>query len=82
MSDSFFEPNQLLRDAGRLADIPGVIVQGRYDLVCPMKSAWELAQAWPTAELHIIPDAGHSVLETGITDALVRATDDFALRLG
>lgn len=81
MNDSFLEPNQLLRDAHRLADIPGVIVQGRYDVVCPMKSAWELAQAWPKAELNIIPDAGHSVLEAGTTDALVRATDDFAHRL-
>jgi proline iminopeptidase len=79
--DSFLKPDQLLRDAHRLADIPGVIVQGRYDVVCPMRSAWQLSQAWPGAELQIIPDAGHSVLEPGIVDALVRATDDFARRL-
>lgn len=80
MHDSFLEPDQILRDAGRLADIPGVIVQGRYDVVCPMQSAWELHQLWGAAELQIIPDAGHSAMETGIIDALVRATDEFARR--
>jgi len=80
--DSFLEPNQILRDAGCLAGIPGVIVQGRYDVVCPMQSAWDLHRAWADAELQIIPDAGHSVLETGIIDALVRATNDMARRLG
>ncbi len=79
--DSFLEPNQILRDAGRLAGIPGVIVQGRYDVVCPMQSAWDLHRAWPDAVLQIIPDAGHSALEVGIIDALVRATDDMARRL-
>lgn len=79
--DSFLEDNQILRDAGRLADIPGIIVQGRYDVVCPMQSAWDLQRAWPTAELQIIPDAGHSAFEPGIVDALVRATDSMARRL-
>ncbi len=79
--DSFLEPDQILRDAGRLRGIPGVIVQGRYDVVCPMQSAWDLHHAWPDAELQIIPDAGHSALETGIIDALVRATDNMARRL-
>ncbi len=79
--DSFLEPDQILRDADRLTDIPGVIVQGRYDVVCPMQSAWDLHHAWPGAELQIIPDAGHSALETGIIDALVRATDNMARRL-
>jgi len=79
--DSFLEPNQILRDAERLANIPGIIVQGRYDVVCPMQSAWDLYHAWPGSVMQIIPDAGHSALETGIIDALVRATDDFALRL-
>ncbi len=78
---SFLEPNQILRDAGRLAGIPGVIVQGRYDVVCPMQSAWDLHRAWPDAVLQIIPDAGHSALEVGIINALVRATDDMARRL-
>jgi len=53
-------------------------VQGRYDVVCPMQSAWDLHHAWPGAELQIIPDAGHSALEAGIIDALVRATDNMA----
>jgi proline iminopeptidase len=79
--DSFLEPDQILRDAGRLAEIPGIIVQGRYDVVCPMQSAWDLYHAWPGSIMQIIPDSGHSALETGIIDALVRATDDFALRL-
>ncbi|MCC6302278.1 MAG: prolyl aminopeptidase [Gammaproteobacteria bacterium] len=81
MNDSFLEPDQILRDAHRLADIPGVIVHGRYDAVCPLKSAWDLHQAWPRAELRVIPDAGHSALEPGIVDALVRATVDLSKRL-
>lgn len=79
---AFLGPRQLLADAGRLAGIPGVIVQGRYDLICPMRSAWELHQAWPRAELKIIPDAGHSAFEPGIRAALVEATDQFAGVLG
>lgn len=79
--DSFLSDNQILNDADRLAGIPGIIVQGRYDVVCPMQSAWDLQRAWPDAQLQIIPDAGHSASETGIVDALVRATDDFADRL-
>jgi proline iminopeptidase len=73
--------DQLLRNAGRIRNIPGVIVQGRYDMVCPARSAWDLHRAWPEAQLHIVPDAGHSALETGITSELVNATDRFA-RLG
>jgi proline iminopeptidase len=69
--------DQLLRDAPKLADIPGVIVQGRYDAVCPARSAWELHKAWPKSDLHFIGDAGHSALEPGIVDRLVRATDQF-----
>ncbi|MGE3480100.1 MAG: prolyl aminopeptidase [Gammaproteobacteria bacterium] len=81
MNDSFLAPDQILRDAHRLADIPGVIVHGRYDAVCPLKNAWDLHQAWPRAELRVIPDAGHSALEPGIIDALVRATVDLSKRL-
>ena len=55
-----------------------MIVQGRYDVVCPMKTAWDLHRAWPEAELRIVPDAGHSAFEPGITDELVRATDRYA----
>ena len=74
MNNAFLEDNQLLRDAHKLKDIPGVIVQGRYDVICPMESAWELHQAWPEAEFHVIADAGHSASEPGIVNALVRAT--------
>jgi proline iminopeptidase len=71
---------QLLDDAAvlRKVGIPGVIVQGRYDVVCPMDSAWRLHRAWPEAQLVVVPDAGHSANEPGITRALVDATDAFA----
>ncbi len=78
---AFLEPDQLLRDAGRMADIPGVIAQGRYDLICPLRSAWELHRVWPRAKLEIIPDAGHAAFEPGIRKALVAATDRFAREL-
>jgi len=79
MNRGFFDmPNQLIAHAQRLHSMPGVIVQGRYDVVCPMKTAWELHHAWPTAELIVVPDAGHSATEPGIVDALVRASDRFA----
>ncbi|WP_018953641.1 prolyl aminopeptidase [Thioalkalivibrio sulfidiphilus] len=81
MNQSFLEPNQLLRDAHRLADIPGTIVHGRYDVVCPLDQAHALHRAWPRAKLEIIPDAGHSAGEPGIVDALVRATDELAAML-
>ena len=74
----FFDADdQLLRNASRLKDIPAVIVQGRYDVVCPARSAWDLHRAWPEADLRIVADAGHSAFEPGITDELVRATDRF-----
>ncbi|MBK7828180.1 prolyl aminopeptidase [Nannocystis sp.] len=71
---------QLIENIGRLRHIPSVIVQGRYDVVCPMASAWQLHRAWPEAELVVVPDAGHSAFEPGILEALVAATDRFALR--
>ncbi len=82
VNHAFLRPNQLIEDAHRLAAIPGVIVQGRYDLICPMRSAWELHQAWPEAELQVIADAGHSAFEPGIRSALVGVTDRFARELG
>jgi proline iminopeptidase len=79
VNQGFFEvEDQLLRDAHRIADIPGVIVHGRYDVVCPIQSAWELHKAWPKAELIISPASGHSAFEAENADALVRATDRFA----
>ena len=75
----FFEcDDQLLRDMPRIAHIPGVIVHGRYDVVCPVQNAWDLHQAWPNAELMISPASGHSAFEAENIDALVRATDRFA----
>lgn len=74
----FFEhDDQLLRNVERLRDIPAVIVQGRYDVVCPMRSAWDLHRAWPEAKLRIVADAGHSALESNITHELIEATDRF-----
>lgn len=81
VNGSFLEPNQILRDAPRLHGIPGVIVHGRYDVICPVENAWELSQAWPEAKLKIIADAGHAASEPGIINALVQATDDFADQL-
>jgi proline iminopeptidase len=72
--------DQLLRDVPKIRHIPAVIVQGRYDVVCPMRSAWQLHRAWPESELVIVPDAGHSAFEPGIARALRRATDKFAKR--
>jgi len=71
----------LLNQAHRLANIPGVIVHGRYDVVTPLTTAWQLKKAWKNTELHIIPDAGHSSLEPGIVDKLIRATRKFAREL-
>jgi proline iminopeptidase len=70
--------DQLLRDVEKIRHIPAVIIQGRYDVVCPMRSAWDLHRAWPEAQLQIIADAGHSAFEPGNARALVDATDAFA----
>ncbi|MFI9505425.1 prolyl aminopeptidase [Nocardia sp. NPDC052566] len=74
----FLDEAQLLRDIGKIAHIPAVIVQGRYDVVCPAISAWDLHRAWPESVLHIVDDAGHAANEPGITHHLVAATDGFA----
>ena len=74
----FFERDeQLLENVDRIRHIPGVIVQGRYDVVCPMRSAWDLHRAWPEAQLVVVPDAGHSMTEKGIRSALIEASDRF-----
>ena len=74
----WLEEGQLLRDAEKLKDIPGVIIHGRYDMPCPAKYAWALHKAWPKADFHLIEGAGHAFLEPGILDQLIRATDRFA----
>ena len=73
----FLEPGGLLARSEHLRDIPGVIIQGRYDLVCPPAAAWQLHRAWPGSRLEWVPGAGHSASEPGITDALMRASDGF-----
>ncbi len=77
----FFSEDQLMRNLGRIAHLPAVIVQGRYDVICPPLSAWRLHRAWPDSALKLIPDAGHGALEAGIASALVAATEQFK-RLG
>ncbi len=76
----FGEGTGLLEGISRIRHIPGTIVQGRYDVVCPMESAWALHRAWPEAELKIVADAGHSAFEPGILHELVEATDRYAGR--
>jgi proline iminopeptidase len=76
--NAFFKTeNWLIENLEAIRQIPTVIVHGRYDMICPMESAWALHKAWPEAKLEIIPDAGHSAAEPGTTDALIRATDAF-----
>jgi proline iminopeptidase len=81
MNGIFLPENSLLANVGRIRHLPGVIVQGRYDAVCPIVSADELHKAWPEAEYIVVPDAGHSAWEPGICAELVRATEKFRLRL-
>jgi proline iminopeptidase len=77
--NAWLEDGKLLRGAGALADIPGILVHGRFDFGAPIANAWELKRAWPRAELVIVDDAGHA-LNTNLTEELVRATDRFATR--
>ncbi len=81
VNDIFLKPDQILADAYKLKNIPGVLVHGRYDVVCPIENAWDLHKAWPEAQLEIVPDAGHSASEPGIVNALIQATRDMHFRL-
>ena len=74
----FSEDGWLLKNVSKIRHIPAVIVQGRYDVVCPPMSAWDLHKAWPEAKFMMIPDSGHSSREPGIAKALVNATDSFS----
>ncbi len=74
----FAEDGQLLKQAHRLRAIPGEIIQGRYDVVTPMRTAWDLHKAWPEARFTIVDDAGHTATEPGTTDAIIRASDRFS----
>ena len=81
VNKAFLEPNQIVNNAYKLKDIPATIVHGRYDMVCPVNQAFALSSAWPEANLEIIVDAGHSSSESGIVDALIRATERLAHHL-
>ncbi|XP_041366674.1 probable proline iminopeptidase [Gigantopelta aegis] len=74
----FFESDeQLLENVNKIRHIPGTIIQGRYDMVCPVDTAWRLHKEWPEADFHIVPDAGHSAREPGIQTLLLNATDKY-----
>ena len=77
-NSAFLQPDQLLDNAHKLAGIPGILVHGRYDVICPLENAWQLHQKWPDSELQVIPDAGHAAGERATRKALVAATDRFA----
>lgn len=79
VNNAFLEPDQIIRNVDVIRHIPAYIVQGRYDMICPMESAWELHQAWPEAEFNIIPEAGHAAAEAGITSALVAIMNRLAV---
>lgn len=81
MNNAFLEPNQLLRDMDKIGHIPGIIVHGRYDVICPLDNAWQLHKLWPNSELNIIRESGHSAFEVGTVDALVKATHAMAEQL-
>lgn len=81
MHQSWLEDNQLVRDVGRIRHIPAYLVHGRYDVICPLEQAMDLSRAWPEAELTIVEDAGHAIVEPGITQALLHALDEMGKRL-
>lgn len=79
--DSFMGENQLLQNAHRLAGIPGIIVQGRYDLLCPPETSHALAAAWPDAEIRLVEGAGHSLYDAGVRDAVMKSIADLASKI-
>lgn len=82
VNDTFLGPNQLIGNIGRVRGLPAAIIQGRYDMVCPIATAFELHEAWPEADYIVVPDAGHSAMDPPIRAALVRTTERFKHRLG
>lgn len=80
INNCFLEPDQILKKAGLLHNIPGIIIHGRYDVVCPLDGAYDLHKAWPSSELQIIRGAGHASCEPGITCALINASNGVAQR--
>ncbi|MEE8482902.1 MAG: prolyl aminopeptidase [Acidiferrobacterales bacterium] len=81
MHDSFLADNQILCNTKKIKGIPGYIIHGRYDMICPLENAFALADVWPAAQLEIIPAAGHSASEPAIVDALIQATNGMVSRL-
>jgi proline iminopeptidase len=82
LNGGFMEEDQLIKNIDKIKHLPAVIIQGRYDVICPPTSAYRLHQAWPEARLHMVGDAGHSSMEPGIAAGLVRATDQFKFKGG
>jgi proline iminopeptidase len=80
--DCFMKPNQLLEEAGKLEGIPGIIVQGRYDLLCPPATSHALAAAWRDAEIRVVEDAGHTLYDPGVRNAVMKAIADLASKIG
>jgi proline iminopeptidase len=80
-NDCFMRPGQLMAEAGKLKTIPGLIVQGRYDLLCPPATSHALAAAWPAAEVRLVEGAGHSLYDPGVRDAVMRAIADLASKI-
>lgn len=81
INKSWLEPDQIIRNIDKIRHIPGYIVHGRYDVICPVEQAWQLSSAWPEAKLSIIADAGHAIVEQGITEALLAATQELGEKL-
>jgi proline iminopeptidase len=80
-NDCFMKPDQLLDEAGKLAGLPGIIVQGRYDLLCPPSTSQALAARWPDAEIRIVEDAGHTLYDPGVRNAVMKAIADMASKV-
>jgi proline iminopeptidase len=81
VNQCFFEPNQLLANMHKISHIPGIIVHGRYDMICPSEQAFEVHALWQACQLHIVRDAGHAQQEPGIVDNLIKAAREFAIKL-
>jgi proline iminopeptidase len=80
-NDCYLKPDQLLAEAGKLKGIPGIIVQGRYDLLCPPATSQALAARWPGSEIRVVEGAGHSLYDPGVRDAVMRAIADLASKI-
>ncbi|HEY9135661.1 MAG TPA: prolyl aminopeptidase [Pseudomonadales bacterium] len=78
---AFIEANQIIKNINTISEVPGIIVHGRYDMICPLENAYTLHKAWPASKLNVVRDAGHSCSDSGIIDGLVRATEQMAKNL-